>query len=77
MDESIKMLAGITDDFEINTFISKCRERYSDVGISENKLYPGIKETINELSNKEIPMAICTSRRQEFAESNFLTICRF
>ena len=68
IDESVKMITGITNDIEINAFISKYRERYSDIGFSENKLYPEIKETINDLSNKEIPMAICTSKRQDYAE---------
>ena len=58
LDESFKTITGINDNIEINAFISKYRERYSDVGYCENKLYPGIRETINDLSNQKIPMAI-------------------
>jgi phosphoglycolate phosphatase len=68
VDEFFKTITGINDKIEINAFISKYRERYSDVGFSENKLYPGIRESINDLSNQSIPMAICTSKRQDFAE---------
>jgi phosphoglycolate phosphatase len=68
LDESFKTITGINDAIEINAFITKYRERYSDVGFSENKIYPGIKEAISDLSNQNIPMAICTSKRQDFAE---------
>ena len=68
LDESFKTITGINDNNKIKAFISKYRERYSDIGFSENKLYPGIKESINELSGKNISMAICTSKRQDFAE---------
>jgi phosphoglycolate phosphatase len=68
LDESIKTITGINDNIEMNAFISKYRERYSAVGFSENRLYPGIRESIEDLSNQNIPMAICTSKRQDFAE---------
>lgn len=68
LDETFKAATGVTDNDKIKAFISKYRERYSDIGFSENKLYPGIKESINALSSKNIPMAICTSKRQDFAE---------
>jgi phosphoglycolate phosphatase len=68
LDESVKKITGLINDNEVNAFISKYRERYSDLGFSENKLYPGIREVINDLSEHEIAMAICTSKRQDFAE---------
>ncbi len=68
LDECFKSITGINDHIEINKFISKYRERYSDVGFSENKLYPGIRQSINALSNQNVAMAICTSKRQDFAE---------
>ncbi len=68
LDESFKDITGINDTIKLNSFISKFRERYSDIGFSENELYPGIRETIDELSNRNIPMAICTSKRKDFAE---------
>ena len=76
LDESFKTITGSNDDIEISAFISKYRERYSDVGFSENKLYPGIREAINDLANKNVSMAICTSKRQDFAERilNFFSI---
>ncbi|MEJ2154319.1 MAG: HAD hydrolase-like protein [Desulfobacteraceae bacterium] len=68
LDECFKMITGIDEHIEINNFISKYRERYSDVGFSENKLYPGIRESITALSSQNVAMAICTSKRRDFAE---------
>lgn len=68
LDESFKTITGINDQAEINAFISRYRERYSALGFSENKLYPGIRESLTNLSNHRIPMAICTSKRQDIAE---------
>lgn len=68
LDEAFKTITGLNDDVKINAFISKFRERYSDVGFSESTLYPGIGESVNALSDRNIPMAICTSKRKDFAE---------
>lgn len=65
LDESFKTITGKDD---ISAFISTYRECYFDVGFKENTLYPGITETLAELSNRGIPMAICTSKRQDIAE---------
>jgi len=68
LDETFKSITGISDHGEIKAFISKYRERYADIGFSENRLYPGIEEAINGLSDNHISMAVCTSKRQDFAE---------
>jgi phosphoglycolate phosphatase len=68
LDASFKIITGINDETEILAFISKYRDRYSDIGFSENKLYPGVLESIGNLSKHSIPMAICTSKKQDIAE---------
>ncbi len=68
LDESFKIETGIDDDAKINAFITKFRERYIEAGFSENELYPGIKESLVELSSRNVSMAICTSKRQDMAE---------
>lgn len=68
LDESFATITGSNDPVELKAFVSKCRERYSDVGFAENRLYPGIRESIEDLASKNIPLAICTSKRQDFAE---------
>jgi phosphoglycolate phosphatase len=48
--------------------VAKFRERYAEVGYAENHLYPGVAEALASLSNAKIPMAVCTTKRQDFAE---------
>jgi phosphoglycolate phosphatase len=60
---------AFTQDPSITTdIIAKYRERFSDVGYSENELYPGMKEIINSLADHKIQLGICTSKRKDFAE---------
>ena len=68
LEESFKEITGVCDDTEVAPFISKYRERYAEVGFSENRLYPGIKAALNDLSGRNIPLAVCTSKRRDFAE---------
>lgn len=43
------------------------RERYSTVGLFENKLYPGIVEMLEELKKKGKRMGVATSKKEESA----------
>ena len=54
--------AGVTD------LIFTYRERYSDIGYSENTLYAGIPAALNELRGFDITLGVCTSKRKDFAE---------
>ena len=49
--------------------VSKYRERYADIGYSENTIYPGIAEALRSLDFAGVPLGICTSKRADFAES--------
>ena len=68
LDESFKILTGVTTPSHIDALVAKYRERYADVGYSENVLYPGIPEALSALSDAGIPMGVCTSKRVDFAE---------
>lgn len=68
LDDTFIEITGATDKSRINNLIEKYRERYSEIGYSENYLYPDVKEAIHTLAGYDIPMAICTSKRQDFAE---------
>ena len=48
--------------------VSKYRERYADVGYSENVPYPGVPEVLRALDAADIPLALCTSKRADFAD---------
>ena len=44
------------------------REYFSEKGIYENKIYPGIKELLKELKNKNKFLILCTSKPTVYAE---------
>jgi phosphoglycolate phosphatase len=68
LDESFRALTGVTTQSHIEALVAKYRERYADVGYSENVLYPGIPEALRTLSDAGIAMGVCTSKRVDFAE---------
>ena len=68
LDETfMKLATGITDS-SAGELISTYRERYSDVGYSENTLYGDIPVALNQLRNSDITLGVCTSKRRDFAE---------
>jgi len=69
LDHAFKAITGVQSQTELNRFVSKYRERYAEVGYSENVLYPGIREALNSLSTAGVPLGLCTSKRVDFAEN--------
>jgi phosphoglycolate phosphatase len=67
LDQAFKELTGVSDDIQVRAFVAKYRERYTEVGFSENVLYPGIVKMLQHLHEAKMPMAICTSKREDFA----------
>lgn len=67
IDGAFRTLAGVNGESEINAYVAKYRERYADVGYAENVLYPGVAESLQRLSDAGVPMAVCTSKRSDFA----------
>jgi phosphoglycolate phosphatase len=68
IDATFEAITGVTASNQIAAFVAKYRERYADVGYAENTLYPGIPEVLALLGEADIPMGVCTSKRQDFAE---------
>ncbi len=68
LDHVFKAITGVRSQVELNRFVFKYRERYTEVGYSENVLYPGISEALASLSKAGVPLGICTSKRADFAE---------
>jgi phosphoglycolate phosphatase len=66
LDETFKEITG--NEVECTALVAKYRERYGDVGYTENILYPGVAEVLLKLQAANIPIALCTSKRQDFAE---------
>jgi phosphoglycolate phosphatase len=55
-------------DGTLSALVTKYRERYAKIGYAENTLYPGIREALALLTEHGIPMGICTTKRQDFAQ---------
>ena len=68
LDDTLKAITGVQSQGELNALVAKYRERYADVGYSENVIYPGIREALTALSATGIPLGVCTSKRVDFAE---------
>jgi phosphoglycolate phosphatase len=66
LDEIFRSITGKQTD--CHALVTKYRERYSEIGYTENVLYPGVTEVLLKLKSTNVPMAICTSKRQDFAE---------
>jgi phosphoglycolate phosphatase len=69
LDSAFKTITKSDDPDLISSLVSKYRERYSDVGFSENVLYDGIPQVLEQLSSiPHIKLGVCTSKRADFAE---------
>lgn len=52
----------------ISELVAKYRERYAEVGYSENCVYSGIPDALAYLHKTGVKLAVCTSKRTDFAE---------
>ena len=68
LDEVFRQLAGSAAAETILGMVAKYRERYGEVGYAENAVYAGIPESLEYLASRGIRMAVCTSKRADFAE---------
>ncbi len=50
------------DEDQIRIAIAKYRERYHDVGLFENAVYPGVPETLDRLTADGFTLAVATSK---------------
>ncbi|MEC5398082.1 HAD hydrolase-like protein [Uliginosibacterium sp. H1] len=65
---SFRAYTGRDDETHLQELVAKYRERYADVGYAENTLYPGMAEALQALAYTGVPMAVCTSKRADFAQ---------
>lgn len=68
IDETFSKFQPQADQEVIARLISKYRERYAEVGYSENEIYPRVAEAFQALSERGVRMGVCTSKRKDFAE---------
>lgn len=62
LDEIFLKLVPGCDAANMESLVAKYRERYADVGFSENELYPGIPETLASLAASGLRLGVCTSK---------------
>ena len=60
-------LTGLTDGDELNQLVNAYRERYADIGYTENTLYAGMSELLAALAERGYAMGVCTSKRADYA----------
>jgi phosphoglycolate phosphatase len=68
IDQTFREITGLTAAAKLNEFVAKYRERYAEVGYAENVLYPGVRAALANLSDAGRVLAVCTSKRKDFAE---------
>ena len=68
LDGAFREILHLDQDKDVSSFVSKYRERYSEVGFSENILYDGIPDVLVTLRGLGFKLGVCTSKRVDFAE---------
>lgn len=68
LDQTFIQITGLEAGPDINALVAKYRERYADLGYAENEVYPGVADALAALSSQGARMAVCTSKRADFAE---------
>ncbi len=69
LDFAFKQITGSDDETHIRALIDRYRKAYARTGYAENTLYPGIASLLATLSKANVKLAVCTSKRIDFAES--------
>jgi len=68
IDQTFTRITGLSSPSDVSLLVNKYRERYADIGYSENSVYPGVADALARLHERGISMAVCTSKRADFAE---------
>lgn len=69
LDHTFRSIDPSWSDNHIAELVGVFRERYAEVGYSENILYPGIPEALDALSEAGVALGLCTSKRVDFADT--------
>jgi len=68
IDVTFRRLTHSNSDAHVLALVAKFRERYSDVGYTENSLYPDIVHALDALVKRGVRLGLCTSKRSDIAE---------
>lgn len=69
LDHTFRSIDPGWSEAHIAELVHVFRERYAEVGYTENVLYPGVPEALDALSAAGVVLGLCTSKRVDFAES--------
>jgi phosphoglycolate phosphatase len=58
LDEALGKFYPDADQATRSSLVAKYRERYAEVGYAENTMYPGVPESLKELSARGVPMCV-------------------
>jgi phosphoglycolate phosphatase len=64
---SFRRLLNSNDEALIERAVAIYRERFSTIGLFENKVYPGIQELLTALNEKSLKLYVVTSKPKIFA----------
>ncbi|MCQ1058740.1 HAD family hydrolase [Photobacterium sp. DNB23_23_1] len=68
LDKIFMELVGSKQPSLILDLVATFRQRYAEVGYSENRLYAGMRETLDTLKSEgKYRLGVCTSKRVDFA----------
>jgi len=67
LKDSFMQFYGL-DEKEAETAVDKYRERFQDIGLFENEIYPGIREMLRVLKKKGMHLAVASSKPTVFVE---------
>jgi phosphoglycolate phosphatase len=68
IDVAFAQLTESAEASHIAALIAKFRERYGRIGYAENAMYPGIAAAVAALARAGVTLAVCTTKRVDFAE---------
>lgn len=68
LEHSFRTITGTDSAEHVQALIAKYRERYGTLGYAENIVYAGIPEALSALHARGTRLALCTSKRADFAE---------
>ena len=68
IDEAFAQITASSSPEHISALVGKYRERYAEVGHSENVIYPGVVDALERLVGRGAQLGLCTSKRMDFAE---------
>jgi phosphoglycolate phosphatase len=68
IDVAFAQITRVDDPAHVATLVAKFRERYGRVGYAENTMYPGIADAVAAIARAGVPLALCTSKRVDFAQ---------